>query len=204
VALNMMWVYMATGFTGAWTILFLIRHGCRKMGWIASHAIYFSPKGGCQDAILKEIKAARREILVQAYSFTSEPLTMGLVEAKKRGVHVEVILDKSNEVERYSDLHIFIEQGLPPLIDSHHPIAHNKIMVIDRKTIVTGSFNFTNQAELENAENMLILKGNPDLVKVYRENFFTHKAHSKAAEIKAPVDNHRGGGAAAAGAKKAA
>jgi phosphatidylserine/phosphatidylglycerophosphate/cardiolipin synthase-like enzyme len=196
VAVNMMWVYMATGFTGAWTLLFLFRHACRKLGLIMSHAVYFSPKGGCQDAILKEIKAARREVLVQAYSFTSEPLTHALIDAKKRGVHVEVILDKSNEIERYSDLHIFMEQGLPPLIDGHHPIAHNKIMVIDKRTILTGSFNFTNQAEHENAENLLILKGNPDLVKVYRDNFFAHKAHSKAAEVKAPVDT-RGGKKAA-------
>jgi phosphatidylserine/phosphatidylglycerophosphate/cardiolipin synthase-like enzyme len=190
--MNMMWVYMATGFTGAWSLLFLVRAGFRKLGWIPSHAIHFSPKGGCQDAILKEIKAARREILVQAYSFTSEPLTFALIEAKKRGVHVEVVLDKSNELEQYSDLHIFMEQGLPPLIDAHHPIAHNKVMIIDKKTLVTGSFNFTNQAELENAENLLILKGNPDLVQAYRQNYLAHKSHSKAAEIKAPADGNRG------------
>jgi phosphatidylserine/phosphatidylglycerophosphate/cardiolipin synthase-like enzyme len=190
--MNMMWVYMATGFTGAWSLLFLVRAGFRKLGWIPSHAIHFSPKGGCQDAILKEIKAARREILVQAYSFTSEPLTFALIEAKKRGVHVEVVLDKSNEVEQHSDLHIFLEQGLPPLIDAHHPIAHNKVMIIDKKTLVTGSFNFTNQAELENAENLLILKGNPDLVQAYRQNYLAHKSHSKAAEIKAAADGNRG------------
>ena len=111
------------------------------------------------------------EILCQAYSFTAEPLAKALIEAKKRGVHVEVILDKSNEVERYSDLHIFMENGLPPLIDAHHAIAHNKIMIIDKKTLVTGSFNFTNQAENENAENLLVIKGNPELVQAYRQNY---------------------------------
>lgn len=193
----MMWIYMATGFTGAWTVLFLLRHAMRKVGWISSHAVYFSPKGGCLQAILLELKAARREILVQAYSFTADPLTLALVDAKKRGVHVEVILDRSNEVERYSELHVFLEHGLAPLIDAHHPIAHNKVMVIDKKTVITGSFNFTNQAEQENAENLLILKGNPDLVEEYRKSYFVHKAHSKPAEIKAPLEINRG-------AKKAA
>ncbi len=194
----MMWLYIATGFTGAWTMMLLGRAALRKLGRIESVVSSFSPKGGCEAAILKEIKAARSEILCQAYSFTAEPLAKALIEAKKRGVHVEVILDKSNEVERYSDLHIFMENGLPPLIDAHHAIAHNKIMIIDKKTLVTGSFNFTNQAENENAENLLVIKGNPELVQAYRQNYLAHKAHSKAAEIKAPVENKHFGGKKAA------
>jgi phosphatidylserine/phosphatidylglycerophosphate/cardiolipin synthase-like enzyme len=195
--MTIMWIHLATGFTGAWSLVFLLRAALRKFGHIPSTITYFSPKGGCEAAILKELKAARREILVQAYSFTADPLTLALVDAKKRGAHVEVILDKSNEVERYSELHVFLEHGLAPLIDAHHPIAHNKVMIIDRKTVVTGSFNFTNQAEQENAENLLIIKGHPELVQSYRQNFLAHKAHSKAAEIKAPLENNRG-------AKKAA
>jgi phosphatidylserine/phosphatidylglycerophosphate/cardiolipin synthase-like enzyme len=104
---------------------------------------------------------------------------------------VEILLDKSNEAESYSDLKIFLENGLPPLIDASHAIAHNKIIVIDKQTVITGSYNFTNQAETQNAENVLIIKGNPDLVQSYRQNFLTHKAHSKPAELKAPVENNR-------------
>jgi phosphatidylserine/phosphatidylglycerophosphate/cardiolipin synthase-like enzyme len=194
---GMMWIYMATGFTGAWTLLFLVRAVLRKLGRMQSMAVFYSPKGGCQDAVLREIKAARREILVQAYSFTADPLTYGLVEAKKRGVHVDIVLDKSNETERYSDLHIFLEQGLAPLIDSHHAIAHNKVMIVDKKTVITGSFNFTHQAETENAENLLVIKGHPELVQAYRQNFLAHKSHSKAAEVKAPIDANRFGKKAA-------
>jgi phosphatidylserine/phosphatidylglycerophosphate/cardiolipin synthase-like enzyme len=189
--MTMMWIYMATGFTGALTLVFQVRAALRKLGRIPTTAHFFSPKGGCEAAILKEIKAARREILVQAYSFTADPLTLALVEAKKRGANVEVILDKSNETERYSELHVFLEHGLAPLVDAHHAIAHNKIMIIDKKTVVTGSFNFTNQAENENAENLLIIKGQPELAQAYRQNFLAHKAHSKAAEVKAPVEMHR-------------
>jgi len=184
----MMYVFIGTGFTGALTIVFLARIILRRMGYIASFGCFFSPKGGCQEAIVKEIKAARREILVQAYSFTADPLTFGLIEAKKRGIHVDIVLDKSNETERYSDLHIFLENGLAPLIDASHAIAHNKIILIDQKTLITGSFNFTNQAEGENAENLLIIKNHPDLMKLYRANFMSHKSHSKAAEVKTPVD----------------
>ena len=69
-------------------------------------------------------------------------------------------------------------------IDHEHAIAHNKIIIIDKKTLITGSFNFTNQAENENAENLMIIKGHPELVSWYRENFFKHREHSKPAQIK--------------------
>jgi phosphatidylserine/phosphatidylglycerophosphate/cardiolipin synthase-like enzyme len=186
----MIWVEIATGFTGALTLVFLWRAGLRRLGMMPQVTPYFSPKGGCQAAVVGELKKARREILVLAYSFTADPITYALVDAKKRGVHVDIVLDKSNEVERYSDLRIFLDQGLAPTVDHNHAIAHNKVMIIDGKTLVTGSYNFTKQAEDENAENLLIIKGHPELVKVYRQNFQIHKSHSKPGQLKQPVDTH--------------
>jgi phosphatidylserine/phosphatidylglycerophosphate/cardiolipin synthase-like enzyme len=149
-----------------------------------SVSAHFSPKGGCQEAIVRELKKARREVLVQAHSFTAEPLTYALVEAKKRGVHVDVLLDRSNEQERSADLRVFLEQGLAPLIDPGHAVAHNKVMIIDQQTVITGSYNFTRQAEEENAENLLIIRGNAEVARLYRQNFLAHKAHSKPAQVK--------------------
>ena len=51
-------------------------------------------------------------------------------------------------------------------------------MIIDRETVITGSFNFTKAAEDHNAENLLILK-NKELAKQYVENWNRHKAHSE-------------------------
>jgi phosphatidylserine/phosphatidylglycerophosphate/cardiolipin synthase-like enzyme len=184
------WVEIATGFTGALTLVFLLRAAMRRLGRMPSVTAHFSPKGGCTAALLQELKSARREILVQAYSFTSDALSTALIDAKKRGVHVDIVLDKSNELERYSDLRIFMDQGLAPTVDHNHAIAHNKVMIIDGKTLVTGSFNFTKQAEDENAENLLIFKGHPEMVRAYRQNFLAHKAHSKPAQIKQPVETH--------------
>jgi len=183
---TLMWLQIATGFFAALTLAHWKRWLARKFGRVSSLDICFSPRGGCQDALVQEIQKARREILVQAYSFTADPLTYGLVDAKKRGVDVQILLDRSNETERYSDLKIFLDQGLHPLIDAEHAIAHNKIVIIDQKVVVTGSYNFTNQAEGENAENMVIIKGQPEVVRRYRDNFMLHKAHCKAAEIRQP------------------
>jgi phosphatidylserine/phosphatidylglycerophosphate/cardiolipin synthase-like enzyme len=178
------WLLVATGFTGAYTLLFLARLAYRRLMGPPSVAAHFSPKGGCTDAVVRELGHARHEILVLAYSFTSRPIAQALVDAKLRGVRVEVVLDHSNEKDAYSDLHFFLEQGLAPLVDPHHAIAHNKVMVVDGKTVLTGSFNFTHQAENENAENLLVLKGHPDLVRLYRADFAAHKAHARAPEVK--------------------
>jgi phosphatidylserine/phosphatidylglycerophosphate/cardiolipin synthase-like enzyme len=188
----MMWLLLATGFTGGLTLVFVLRWLHRLVTVAGSVAAHFSPKGGCTDAIVRELKAARREVLVLAYSFSSKPIAEALVEAKMRGLRVEIVLDRSNETETYSDLKYFVEQGLAPLIDSHHAIAHNKVMLLDGHTIVTGSFNFTHQAEQENAENLLVVKGHPELAAAFRKDFEAHRAHSQAPGTKALTAEHAG------------
>jgi phosphatidylserine/phosphatidylglycerophosphate/cardiolipin synthase-like enzyme len=181
----MTWLLLATGFTGALTLVFVWRWLYHALAAPPSVAVFFSPKGGCTDAVLRELKAARREVHVLAYSFSSKAIAQALVDAKMRGLKVEIVLDRSNEQEQYSDLKFFQEQGLTPVIDAQHAIAHNKVMLIDGSTIITGSFNFTHQAEAENAENLLIIKGHSELAHAYRQNFESHKVHAEAPAMKA-------------------
>ncbi len=141
--------------------------------------VYFSPRGGATEAVVMEIGKARKEVLVQAYSFTSVPIAKALLEAKRRGVRVEAILDKSQRKERYTAATFLYNAGIPVMIDDKHAIAHNKIIIIDRQTLITGSFNFTKAAEEKNAENMLIFKGNKELVGKYLDNYRAHYAHSE-------------------------
>jgi len=141
--------------------------------------IYFSPRGGGTEAIVKEINSAKSEILVQAYSFTSKPIAKALVDARKRGIKIEVVLDKSQRREKYTSADFVAHAGIPTYIDDNHAIAHNKIMILDRSTLITGSFNFTKAAEEKNAENLLVIKGNKPLVDRYIRNFEEHKSHSE-------------------------
>ncbi|MGO9379582.1 MAG: phospholipase D family protein [Dissulfurispiraceae bacterium] len=140
--------------------------------------VYFSPGGGATDAIVNEIGKAKSEVLVQAYSFTSTPIAKALVYAHKRGVHVEMIIDKSQRSERYSSADFTAHAGIATYIDAQHAIAHNKIIIIDRETVITGSFNFTKAAEDKNAENLLILKSR-DLAQLYIDNWQSHRKHSE-------------------------
>jgi phosphatidylserine/phosphatidylglycerophosphate/cardiolipin synthase-like enzyme len=77
---------------------------------------------------------------------------------------------------QYSSATFISNQGIPVFIDSKHPIAHNKIMIIDKKIIITGSFNFTKAAE-KNAENILIINSE-EIANIYLENWMKHKEHS--------------------------
>src|SRR5215467_7853977 len=144
----------------------------------AKVSVHFSPKGGATETVVHEIGEAKSQILVQAYSFTSAPIAKALLDAAKRGVKIHAVLDKSNETDKYSAATFLYNAGIETQIDDQHAIAHNKIMIIDNDTIITGSFNFTKAAEERNAENLLVIKDSPDLVKQYTENFNLHAMHS--------------------------
>ena len=154
---------------------------------VAVHAadiqVYFSPHGGCTEAVVANLEKAKNTVLVQAYSFTSAPIAKALVNAEKRGVKVEVILDKSQRTEHYSEADFPLHAGIPTYIDAKHAIAHNKIMVIDAHTILTGSFNFTKAAEDNNAENLLVID-DAALAKKYTDNWQMHLSHSEKYEGK--------------------
>jgi phosphatidylserine/phosphatidylglycerophosphate/cardiolipin synthase-like enzyme len=147
--------------------------------------VYFSPNGDCSDAIIKEVDSAKSEVLVQAYYFTSAPIGKALIDAHKRGIRVEVILDRSQVKPdgQYCPAKFFFDAGISVYIDSAHQIAHNKIMIIDRATVITGSFNFTRTAEERNAENLLVIPSKELAVK-YLENWQRHKEHSTKYEVK--------------------
>lgn len=140
-------------------------------------AVYFSPNGGCTKTIISEINQAKSEVLVQAYSFTSKAIAKALANAHARGVGVEIIVDKKQRYAKGSAVEYEWRLGVPVFVDHYHSAAHNKVMIIDGVTIITGSFNFTRAAEVSNAENLLILRS-ASLAKRYIENWNYHKEHS--------------------------
>jgi phosphatidylserine/phosphatidylglycerophosphate/cardiolipin synthase-like enzyme len=142
--------------------------------------VAFSPDGGATEVVVKAINEARERILVQAFSFTSRDIADALVAAKRRGVEVLAILDKTNQTDKYTSATFLQHHGIPVRIDDQHAIAHNKVMVIDGEDVITGSMNFTRAAETKNAENVLVMRGNPGLNHLYAANWEAHWAHSFA------------------------
>ena len=150
----------------------------------AQATVSFSPDGGGERIIVDAINQSRRQILVQAYGFTDRAILAALAEAKRRHVDVRIILDKSNDrsnsnESRYSGATYMKNIGVPVWIDYKPAIAHNKVMIIDGKEVITGSFNFTSSAQRRNAENVLILDGVPQLADAYTKDWLWRLSESR-------------------------
>lgn len=133
-------------------------------------SVCFTPNKQCQLQIINEINKARKSIYVQAYSFTDQGIAEALVSAFKRGVHVKVILDKSNVKDGRSAKDAIIQNQIPIRFDYPSGIAHNKIIVIDNQLVITGSYNFSAAAYTRNTENLLLIN-NSKLAHDYIENW---------------------------------
>ncbi|MGH8751371.1 MAG: phospholipase D-like domain-containing protein [Burkholderiales bacterium] len=143
----------------------------------------FTPDQAADRMVINAVNHAHTQILVQAFSFTHRAIAQALINAKKRGVDVQLIAD-AEQTEKISNNMIagIAAAGIITYLDFQHLSAHNKIMVIDAggadAAVVTGSFNFTHAAQFKNAENLIILRGNPQLTAAYLENWNHHLAHA--------------------------
>jgi phosphatidylserine/phosphatidylglycerophosphate/cardiolipin synthase-like enzyme len=145
--------------------------------------VAFTPWDNAEGMIVDGIRRARNQILVQAFSFTSRTLANALIAAKRRGVDVRVMADReqtfSGEASRIPYL---IRAGIPVTLEVRYQSAHNKVMVIDAGTadaaVITGSYNWTYAAQSKNAENVLILRHNPDIANAYAANWRRHFAEA--------------------------
>lgn len=120
--------------------------------------VYFSPRGGCQEAIIREINQAKATIDVAMYYFTSWPLAEALIEAERRGVEVRVYLDESQDGYKYSKAKEISDSGAEVRFEDHPGKMHNKFAVIDGKVLIAGSYNWTKAAEEKNDENVLVIR----------------------------------------------
>ena len=90
---------------------------------------------------------------------------------------MEVILDRSQRTQKYSVADFFAHSGIATFLDEKHAIAHNKVIVVDGHTVLTGSFNFTKAAEENNAENLLVIHDS-SLATSYAKNWQEHCRHA--------------------------
>jgi len=131
----------------------------------------FSPSPQAVKLIQKTINHAKYNIDVAAYSFTSYKIADALIYAHKRGVKVRVLLDKGQGKRHYKAIEDMRDAGIPIRINRHYAIMHDKYIIVDDKTVETGSFNYTFRAEHSNAENVIVIKNNKKLAHQYTKNW---------------------------------
>lgn len=143
-----------------------------------NYSVCFTPNQNCTDFIVQEIVHAKESIFVQAYGFSSRKIITALVTAKKRGVKIEIILDRSNFHQNKKYILDFLQEyNIEFYQDKVAGIAHNKIMIIDKKKVLTGSFNFTDAAEKRNSENIILLT-DFNIAELYLKNWNARKMHA--------------------------
>lgn len=140
--------------------------------------VCFTPPSGCGSLIAKEIAKAKESIYVQAFGLTSQKIVEQLIQAKQNGVQIHVLLDRSNLSDKYSKMSELKRAGIEVSIDRVPGIAHNKVMIIDKTKVITGSFNFTNAADTRNAENVLLIE-NSDIAATYLRSWYNRKEKVK-------------------------
>ena len=146
------------------------------LGWLSAQAplpagasfeVGFSPGGSSLAVVEKAIDAAKTEILMACYEFTSRDIAETLENAAHRGVKVRIVADWKASHDRFSQTRILEDAGMPVRLDHHYSIFHHKFMVIDGINLETGSFNYTTAAIKHNAENALVLWNVPQIAEVY-------------------------------------
>jgi phosphatidylserine/phosphatidylglycerophosphate/cardiolipin synthase-like enzyme len=143
----------------------------------------FTPGDRIDNLIIAAIAAAKREVLVNAYSFTQRRISGALVAARKRGVSVQVIADSQQAATLPQNVLLeLVKGGVDVWLDSNYQAAHNKVVIVDadtaNATTITGSYNFTVAAQWHNAENIVILRDNREVARAYRDNWLRLKAHA--------------------------
>lgn len=146
--------------------------------------VLFSPHDDAEAAILRILRGAQRSIHVQAFLFTSRSLAAALIEARARGVNVDVLADREQTLRGVnSQIPLLAEAGIPVALEVLYAAAHNKIMLVDVElaggVVITGSYNFTYSARMRNAENLVILRGNPPVLRAYLDNWKRHRAEAQ-------------------------
>lgn len=131
---------------------------------------YFCPEDGCASRIADAIKNAKFSINAAFFTFTSESIADELLNARSRGVEVSVLVESRQRNVKNSQYQRLKDFGLDIKLDNNKYTMHHKILIIDDKITITGSFNPTLSADIKNDENLLIIH-DEKIAKLFLDEF---------------------------------
>jgi phosphatidylserine/phosphatidylglycerophosphate/cardiolipin synthase-like enzyme len=146
----------------------------------ATHVeVYFSPEDGVAKHVLQRLAAAKRSIHFLTFSYTSSAIADAMVAQVQAGLPVQGVFESQNAGGTGSAFNRLRQGGVDVLQDGNCYILHHKTIIIDERTVITGSYNFTNSAEKDNDENLVIVD-DPKLARAYLEEFERVYAQAQA------------------------
>ena len=133
--------------------------------------VYFSPDDRVAEPLLKIINNAQESITFMAYSFTANDLGSVIVDRVKAGISVEGVMDDGQIISNIgTEYDSFIQAGIKVYRAANEGLMHHKVIIIDRTIVITGSYNFSKNAENTNDENIVIIH-NQDIAEKYLEEY---------------------------------
>jgi phosphatidylserine/phosphatidylglycerophosphate/cardiolipin synthase-like enzyme len=132
------------------------------------------PRFDCATAVISLFNQAKKTAHVAIYSLTEPNIVNAMIAANKRGVKVAIVADKteSKSANMAAMIKKLTEAGVDVrLAVRQTALMHNKVGIFDGQTICTGSFNWTNNAEKNNDENLIVVDG-ADLAADYEKYVF--------------------------------
>ena len=129
----------------------------------------FSPEGSARTLVLDTVGSAQHSIRMLAYAFQAPDIAQALVDARRRGVDVRVVVDHKRNTGKSSRaaMDFVTRQGVALRTNDHFNLHHDKSIVVDDHTVQTGSFNYTPSAETTNSENVVVIRGMPEVARQY-------------------------------------
>mgnify|MGYP001197131657 FL=1 len=131
---------------------------------------YFAPKDKVADKVIARINRATKSIHFMAFSFTHDGIGQAVLERARAGVEVSGVFERTGSETAHSEMTMFKEAGLDVLQDGNPYMLHHKVFIIDGRTVVMGSFNFSENATSSNDENLLIID-NVALAQAFEEEY---------------------------------
>ncbi len=138
---------------------------------------YFAPEDMVMDQVVAEVLTAQTSVHFMAFSFTSDALGEAMRTDMDRGVTVAGIFETRGADTQYAECLPLLQKGADVTLDGNPRTFHHKVIIIDSQTVILGSFNFSNSANDENDENLLIVH-DPALAQAYEQEFQRMKAQS--------------------------
>ena len=128
----------------------------------------FSPKMGSKELVIGHINSATKSIFMATYSFTCPDIANALIAAVKRGVVVNVVSDEVDNIKPASVTKLISENGISVKLNNKYHILHHKFIIVDETHLELGSFNYSHNAYVSNAENVLVLQNVPEICAEYK------------------------------------
>ena len=131
--------------------------------------ICFSPDESCDVKLWKFIQSAQKTVDIAVFDITHPKIVHEILVASKK-LAVRVVVDRRQAKGNHSLVSLLVKGGANVRYGKQRGIMHNKFTIIDGKRVETGSYNYTNNATVNNQENQ-IYSGEEKTVKRYKERF---------------------------------